>query len=220
MPDESNSIQSPPPSGDSSKANNYLDKIIQLINQDKLEVFHTDLKKFELESIQDHYFINLDNYQIEVSHSKHPSTNKDFYIILFNNLKQTQDGCSEKIILSYLHLEEDQFKGFKQAADLHIEKKHKEEEERRFKLAMAPIDQQLDQLLTSPKKPYEEATTQTALDPDNEIPSSLENHIPDQDMFGTKEENPFMKSAADDFTQTQHTNPQDINSDQAANLSL
>lgn len=137
----------PPPSAGQEKAEPYLQKLIQLIEQDKLLVAHTDLKKFDPNSIQDHYQLELKDYQVEISHSKQPDSGKDFYTLLFNNLKKIEEGCSQKIILAYLHLSEDQFNRFAKLADEQIAKKKREAEEKRFLEAMQPVDQALDNLL-------------------------------------------------------------------------
>lgn len=129
-----------PPVGDPQKAEKYLNQLIEFIRQDKLLVSHTDLKKFDPSSLQDHYQLELQDYQIEVSHSKQADSGKDFYTILFNNLKNVREGCHEKIILAYLNLTSDQFQKFRAIADLQIEKRKKEAEEKRFNEAIAPIE--------------------------------------------------------------------------------
>ncbi|MBI2196253.1 hypothetical protein HYU45_01430 [Candidatus Daviesbacteria bacterium] len=140
----------PPPSGGSEKADLYLNQLIELINEDKLIVSHTDLAKFDPTSLQDHYRLDLKDYEVEVSHSKQADTGKDFYVLLFNNLKSINEGCTEKVILAYIHITEDQFAKFKTVAETQIERKRKEAEEKRFKEVMAPIDQALEKLVSSP----------------------------------------------------------------------
>ncbi|MBI2330220.1 hypothetical protein HYU94_02435 [Candidatus Daviesbacteria bacterium] len=147
------SIQLPPPSGDPRKANHYIIQLVELIKSDKLIVMQTDLAKFDPSSLQNHYRLDLNDYEVEVSHSKQPDSGKDFYIILFNNLKHISGQCTEKIILAYIHLSDDQFRNFKAAADDQLERKRKEAEEKRFKETMLPIDQILEQL-TAPKTAF------------------------------------------------------------------
>lgn len=143
------STQLPPPNGDAKKADRYINQLIGLISADKLTVLHTDLSRFDPTSLQDHYRLDLKDYEIEISHNKKPDSGEDFYVILFNNLKYINGKCMEKIILAYLHLDETQFKNFKSVSDEQLEKKRKEAEEKRFREAMAPVDQMLEQLTTS-----------------------------------------------------------------------
>jgi len=143
------SIPIPPPQGDASKADKYLQKLTQLIKQDKVTVGHTDLQKFDLNSIQDHYRIDLQEYEVEISHSKQPDTGKDFYIMLFNNLKVVQENdesCTNKVILAYIHLTQNQFNQFKSVALQALEKKRIEEDNKRFIEAMKPVDNLLNSL--------------------------------------------------------------------------
>ncbi|MCL4366273.1 hypothetical protein M1437_03535 [Patescibacteria group bacterium] len=143
-----NTPKLPPPSGDPQKADYYITQLIELIKQDKLIVSRTDLSKFDPSALQNHYRLDLKNYEVELSHSKQPDSGKDFYIILFNNLKNVNNECAEKVILAYIHLSENQFNSFKSVADEQLERKRREAEEKRFKEAMAPIDQALEQLTT------------------------------------------------------------------------
>lgn len=163
-------IKVPPPQGDEQKASSYISQLISLIKADELVVFHTDLNKYSIDSIQDHYFAQLSDYEIEVSHSKSPDTDKDFYIILFNNVKQIKEGCSEKVILAYIHLTAAQFNDFKSAADEQIEKKRKEAEVKRFNEAMDPIDNLLENLASGSGSVSEEGVkeevTQLAEEPE------------------------------------------------------
>lgn len=140
----------PPPSGDQEKADHYLTQLIEFINTDKLAVIRTDLAKFDPTSLQHHYRIDLKDYEVEISHNKQADSGKDFYVILFNNLKYASAGCAEKIILAYIHLTGDQFAKFQTVADDQIERKRKEAEEKRFRAAMSPIDQVFEQLATPP----------------------------------------------------------------------
>lgn len=135
-----------PPGGDTKKAEKYLSQLIDLINKDRLTVSHTDLKKFDPSALEDHYQLELADYHVEVSHSKHPSTGKDFYNIIFNNLRQIRDGCTEKTILAYMHLSEDQFQRFAGAGNDQIARKAREAEEKRFNEALQPIDEAINKL--------------------------------------------------------------------------
>lgn len=152
-PQTNNTSSLPPPSGDPEKADHYICKLIELINSDKLAISQTDLSKFDPTSLQNHYRLDLKDYGVEVSHTKQPDSGKDFYIILFNNLKYISGQCTERVILAYMHLTEAQFKSFKSASDKQLERKRKEAEEKRLKEAMAPIDQVLEQLSAPPLKP-------------------------------------------------------------------
>lgn len=161
----------PPPQGDSEKAEKYISQLIDLIKADKILVSHTDLNKFNLDSLQDHYFIQLSDYEIEVSHSKSADTDQDFYVILFNNIKKVKEGCSEKIILAYIHMDKSHFDDFKQAADEQIEKKRKELEAKRFTEALSPIDSLLENLSSqSSPQPEENSPSPSADSSDSEQP--------------------------------------------------
>lgn len=133
-----------PPRGDFDKAEKYINKLISLINQTKIEVFHTDLKKFDPTSLKDHYTIILEDYQIEISHSTHPNTDKDSYVMIFNNLKNVSEGSAQKVILAYIYLADAQYSKFKIVADRQIHERERVEEEKKFKEALGPIDQLLD----------------------------------------------------------------------------
>lgn len=142
----------PPPAGDSEKAEKYLNQLINLINQDKLAVTHTDLNKFNITSIENHYRMDLKEYEIEINHSKQPDSGQDFYIMLFNNIKKIENAeqiCTTKIILAYTHLTQTQFEDFKEAADSSLERQRKAEEAKRFATAMNPIDDVLNNLGSS-----------------------------------------------------------------------
>lgn len=145
-PPDSQDNQTPPPSGDFQKASKYIETLVELINQDKITVNHTDLSKFDPSALQDHYRIDLEQYQVEVSHSKHPNNGKDSYVILFNNLQKVKDECLEKVILAYMHLDDEQFNSFKLASASQADRKKKLEEEKRLNQIMQPIDQILDDL--------------------------------------------------------------------------
>ncbi len=134
-----------PPRGDFEKAERYINQLVSLINQNKIEVFHTDLKKFDPTTLHDHYSVSLSEYQIELSHSKQPNSGKDSFVMIFNNLKQLSEGSGEKVILAYVYLADSQFTKFKMVADRQIQERVKAEEEKKFKEALEPIDQLLNQ---------------------------------------------------------------------------
>ncbi len=150
MPDNASEIDQnpniPPPSGDPAKAEKYVNQLISLIESDKLTISHTDLARFDPSSLQDHFQIDLKDYLVEISHSKHPESGKDIYNMLFTNLKNVATGGSQKVILAYMHLNGEQFMKFRQAYTQQVERRKKAEEERRLKEAMAPIDNALEQL--------------------------------------------------------------------------
>lgn len=139
--------QIPPPSGTPKQAEKYITQLIDLINADRLEVIHTDLSKFDPSNLQDHYKLELQDYSVEISHSKNPNNGNDSYILLFTNLKNVRDGCTEKIILAYMHLDLIQFKKFIDTSDLQTQRKKRKEEEKRLKEAMLPIDQALENIV-------------------------------------------------------------------------
>lgn len=134
-----------PPSADPKKAEKYISQFVSLINSDKLQSNHTDLSKFDPSALQDHYRVELDDFNVEVSHSKQPNSGADSYVMVFTNIRQVSEGC-EKIILAYLHLDTNQFIRFKAAADDQIERKRRAEEEKKFNVAVAPIDNALEKL--------------------------------------------------------------------------
>lgn len=129
-----------PPKGSLDKAEKYIDQLVNLLNQKKIDVIRTDLKKFDPTTLQDHYSIHLKDYQIEISHSKHPGTNNNSYVMIFNNFKKLAEGSGEKVILGYIYLPDPLFSKFKIAANAQIEAKRRAEEEKRFDNAVAPID--------------------------------------------------------------------------------
>lgn len=152
MPDSDSTSDSnsnlPPPGGDPAQAEKYINQLIELIDTDKLDVLHTDLAKFDPSSLEDHYRIELQDYRVEISHSKYPNSGKDSFIILFTNIKNLADGESEKIILAYMHLDPDQFAKFKKASQQHFDRKSKAEEEKRLNEALLPINEALTNLTT------------------------------------------------------------------------
>lgn len=146
----------PPPAGNSEKAEKYLKQLINLINQDKLIVIHTDLNKFNIETIQDHYRMDLGDYDVEINHSKQPDTGQDIYIMLFNNIKKIQSqeqNCINKAILAYVHLTQNQFENFREAVNNATRRRWKKEETQRFSTVMAPIDNLLDNLNSNAPAP-------------------------------------------------------------------
>ncbi len=165
MPDSS--ANQPPPAGDLAKAEKYLNWLMDLISHDKVIVEHTDLQKFESTTLQDHYQIPLDDYVVEVSHNRNQETEKSTYVMLFNNIHRINMGTATKAILAYIPLTEQQFQEFKYTADDQIARKKKEYEDKRFKDAMAPLDELLEKISTdAPKveeqaKPEEEKPTET-----------------------------------------------------------
>lgn len=169
-----------PPKGDHQKAEKYISKLIQLLNQDKVEVIHTDLNRFDPGSIQDHYRVDLKEYQIEISHSKLPSSGADSFVMIFTNFSNVQAGNTEKVILAYTQLSEAQFTRFKTAAEDQLERERKVEEEKRFNSATAPIDQILESAFDpndqqpQPEEQKEEST------PSQHYQTNAQSQTPDQ----------------------------------------
>lgn len=136
-----------PPQGDYQKAEEYVSKLAKLISLDKLHVVKTDLQKFDPTSLQNHYRIDLTDYNIEVSHSKDSNSGKDSYIMIFTNVSKINAGSlNQKVILAYLHLTQNQYQRFTEEADDQLEKIRKLEEEKRFTEAAEPIEKILDNL--------------------------------------------------------------------------
>ncbi len=135
-----------PPSADSEQAEKYINKLVKLMDHDIAIVHHTDLSKFDFSTFEDHYWIDLDNFRIEVSHSKRPDTGIDSYVIIFTNIKHMQDNPQDKVILAYIHLHSNQFIKFKSSAQDQLERRRKEEEEKKFKEAMSGVDEALEKL--------------------------------------------------------------------------
>lgn len=149
MPDTAVTAQNytpPPPSGDPQKAAKYVEKLIGAIEEDTLIIHHTDLGVFDPSALQDHFRIDLIDYAVEISHSKHPESGKDSYVMLFTNLKNVADGSCEKIILAYMHLDDSQFMQFRKAYTEQVAKIRQAEEEKRLTDALAPIDQALENI--------------------------------------------------------------------------
>ncbi len=162
-----------PPKGDFEKAEKYITKLVNLIHDSKIAVYHTDLKKYDPNSIQDHYRIDLQNYQIEVSHSKQPDSGKDSFVMIFTNIKNVNEGSADKVILAYTPLSNSQFTQFKKAADEQIGGRIRAEEAKRFKEALEPIDNLLNEAVSSipieekAKSDHQEQTQNT----DNSAPN-------------------------------------------------
>ncbi|MBI2599572.1 hypothetical protein HYW43_01475 [Candidatus Daviesbacteria bacterium] len=148
--DNNQSPSLPPPTGDPIQAEKYINQLIQLVEQDKLEVCHTDLSKFDPSTLQDHYQLDLKDYRVEISHSKHPNSGHDSFVILFTNIRNVLDGNCQKIILAYMHLDANQFNRFKKASLEQTNRKKKLEEEKRLKEALEPVDQILASLSSNP----------------------------------------------------------------------
>lgn len=140
------SLNLPPPSGDSIQAEKYVNQLTSFVEADKLDVIHTDLSKFDPSTLQDHYQLDLRDYRVEISHSKHPNSGHDSFVILFTNIKNVLDGNCQKIILAYLHLDSNQFNRFKKASLEQVQRKKKLEEDKRLKDALEPVDQILQNL--------------------------------------------------------------------------
>lgn len=163
MPNENN-VQPlqppPPPQGDEAKGEKYVSDLVRLIEQGKIQVHKTDLSQFNPSSLQNHYRVELNDFQIEISHSSHLDSGNNSYVIIFNNLKNIADGNTEKAILAYIHLTEPQYKRFFKAAEEQIEKLKKVEDERRFLDAVKPLDNLLSEIDQSNKNIYTEKLTE------------------------------------------------------------
>lgn len=150
MPDPNPSINQapnlPPPSGDPSQAAKYVNQLIGLIESDQVTISHTDLARFDPSSLQDHFLIELKDYHVEISHSKHPNSGKDAYVMLFTNLKKVANGDRQKIILAYMHLDASQFLYFRKSYTQQAERIRRAEEEKRLTAAMEPVDKLLSEM--------------------------------------------------------------------------
>ncbi len=154
MPDD---IKLPPPKGSLEKGSKYVDQLVSLINDNKLEVLKTDLKQYDPSNLEEHYRVDLTDYQVELSHSKDPNTGADSFVILFTNIKNMTEDC-QKIILAYINLEKTQYLKFKTAADSKLDRIKKEEEEKRFDEVMAPLNQALNNF-TNPEPTTDDVVT-------------------------------------------------------------
>lgn len=158
LQEEDSPLKQPPPSSDSQQAEKYINKLTKLMDNDIATVHHTDLSKFDFSTFEDHYWIDLENFRIEISHSKRPDTGADSYVIIFTNIKHMEENPQEKVILAYIHLHTNQFIKFKSSAEDQLERRRKEEEEEKFKEAMSEVDEALEKLTGS--IPEEENTFQ------------------------------------------------------------
>lgn len=149
MPDVDPQTAPEPPVGDPRSAQKYIDELISLINQEKISVYQTDIQKFDPSSLQNHFLIELKDYKIEISHNKQTESGKDYYVILFSNLKRIEDGSADRAILAYMYLTEEQFRAFRSAAEGQIEKKKKQAEEKRLQQALEPVDAAFNELKSS-----------------------------------------------------------------------
>lgn len=167
----------PPPQGDYKKAEEYISKLIKLISLDKIQVVKTDLQKFDPTSLQNHYRIDLTDYNIEVSHSKDANSNKDSYIMIFTNVNKIDTAnLNQKVILAYLHLTQNQYQRFKEEADDQLEKIRKIEEEKRFAEAAEPIEKILDNLENTP------GSDQTLPEDSSILQSDKDHHLKEYDI--------------------------------------
>lgn len=144
----------PPPKGDTVEADKYTEQLCGLIVNNKILISHTDLNKFDLANLQDHYKMDLGDYEVEVSHTKQPDSGKDFFVMLFTNLKKVQENgatCTNKVVLAYINLTEEQFRAFKNATYDQLEAQRRKEEAQRFRQAIAPIDQLLATISSNPE---------------------------------------------------------------------
>lgn len=146
----------PPPFGDAQKAERYLSTIVGLINLDKIKVTPTNLNQLAQSSLKDHFRINLEEYEIEISHNRSLETKISTFVMLFSNTSLLKVGKADKVILAYLHLNEDQFNLFREAAFDQIERGQKHIAEEKFREVMAPIDQIFEKLLS---EGFEEQTS-------------------------------------------------------------
>lgn len=135
-----------PPIGDVSKAEKYINQLIELMNKDKCTVTQSDLAKFGQSHMQEHFRISLGTYDAEVSHSLNQNQ-KDTYILLFTNTQQIKEGKAQDAILAYINLSSELYNELKASIETHIERKIKEAEQKRFNEAMQPIDDFIDQAL-------------------------------------------------------------------------
>jgi len=182
-----------PPKGDFKKAEQYTNKLISLIEQNKLLVYHTDLKKYDPNTLQDHYRLDLKEYQIELSHSKQAESGNDSYVLIFTNIKNIQAGSCDKVILAYSALSPIQFSQFKKAAEGQIADRIRAAELKRFSEALAPIDSLLEEA---------ESSTQVAEKAETDQPKTDENPKKDWSLNDnqTTEEKPSSEERSHHLT--------------------
>ena len=163
MPDQKPNL--PPPGGDEKKAQHYVDTLTSLISNDKVSVTQTDLSRFNSVSMEDHYRIDLHDYDAELSHNKNPDTGEETFVMIFNSINKFDMGSPKPIILAYMRLTSDQFMNIKQVSDEQIERTRKRAEEERFNDTMAPVDHLLNQLSGgSPSVSEDDKTIDRALE--------------------------------------------------------
>lgn len=165
-----------PPIGDPQRADRYINSLVRLINKDKLGLTHTDLNKFDVTTMQNHYRVDLGDYDVEISHSIQPETNKDFYTIIFNNIKHISDGKSDKVVLGYVHLTDEQYGRFKVAADEYLERRRKEADRERFAQNLAPIEQILGHMDPESEMAQSQNAPSQVLSVSDESKSPLDQH--------------------------------------------
>lgn len=68
--------------------------------------------------------------------------------MIFNSVSKFDNTQPKPLILSYMHLSNEQYLKLKEASDGQIERNKKKEEEQRFLKTMEPVDALLDQLKT------------------------------------------------------------------------
>lgn len=182
MPDQPfrEEIQPKPPQGSEKKASEYITQLAGLINQDKLIVNHTDLSKHDPSNLQDHYRIELKEYMVEVSHSKDATSGRDSFVLLFTNVKNIRDGCNEKLILGYLHLNSDQFNQVKLSSNAQSLRIKRQAEERLFNQNLQPIDEALSQLASGKVD-----TSSSPSDPEGQSPLPSDQQIVPEENYQT-----------------------------------
>lgn len=155
-----------PPGADSDKAEKYVAALVDLVSQDKLIVTQTDLSRFNSSSMEDHYRVNLEDYDVELSHNRNSETKEETFIMIFNSISKFDNAEPKPLILSYMHLTSEQYLKLKEVADAQIERNKKKEEEQRFLKTMEPVDALLDQLKTGGSSaPIDPADPPPAQDP-------------------------------------------------------
>lgn len=183
----------PPPRGDTEQSEKYLRKLINLLNADLVELTHTDLSKFDPSSLQDHYRVDLDDYQVEISHSKQANTGEDSFVMLFTNIKKIQPDFDQKIILAYTYIDMEQFKRFRMVANDYLNRRKTEQDRKRFEQAMEPVNEALNKFTT----------------PSNATPTSGSNNLsngqPSYSLGGMK---PLSQYSNTDTTENSPTNDQ------------
>lgn len=193
-----------PPKGDVKKAQKYIDRLVELIESNRIQASQTDLSRFDPSAFRDHYKVDLKEYEIEISHSKTPNGGDDVYMMVFTNLqkiRETQESAEEKIakvILAYTRLTPEQFGQFKSVAQKQIEETHRREEEQRFEEAVKPIDDILDNTESvAGNLPVESPITYGSSQVDEED-SQVESALPNESKTPTMPE-PQLKISDNNF---------------------